>query len=139
MLVFTYGMLTNSNVMSPDAVRLGAAELPGYGWEMLSHANVFKCPGNTVNGVLWEIDYQLLKQLDRREGYPYSYYREMVQVRHRNRNRAAWVYVMTRRHRRQVRSCYPSEHYFYSVLEGLEESGITDPNMEHQYDAYGYN
>ncbi len=138
MLVFTYGMLTNSNIMSAEARRLGAAELPGFAWEMLSHANVFRRPGNSVLGVLWEIDYNLLKQLDRREGYPYSYTREMVRVQHHGRTRAAWVYIMTRHHRRQVRECYPSEHYFYSVLEGLEESGIADPNLEH-HDAYGFN
>ena len=133
MLVFTYGMLTNSNIMSADAKRLGAAELPGYAWEMLSHANVFKRHGNKVLGVLWEIDYNLLRQLDRRDGYPYSYTRELVQIKYQGRDKAAWVYTMTRQHRRQVQLLYPSEHYFYSVLEGLEESGITDPNVEHEY------
>ena len=55
MLYFAYGMNTNDNAM-PDAKRLGTATLLNYSWEMLQYANVYDNYGQTVSGILWDVN-----------------------------------------------------------------------------------
>lgn len=129
LLVFTYGMLTNNDVMPESAIRLGPAALPGFGWEMLCYANVYDKPGNMALGVLWEIDYDILEDLDYREGYPNFYSREYVDVLHEGIPKLAWVYVMTEDYRKVLTGSTPSESYLNLVIEGFKTDGISVPNI----------
>jgi gamma-glutamylcyclotransferase (GGCT)/AIG2-like uncharacterized protein YtfP len=129
LLFFSYGMLTHNDVMSEGAIRLGPAALPGFEWEMLCYANVYDKPGNMVLGVLWEIDRDILDDLDQREGYPTFYDREYVDILHGGIAKQAWVYFMTDSYREILRRTTPSESYLNTVIEGFATDGITMPNL----------
>ena len=138
-LFFSYGMLTNNDVMPEGAERLGPAALPGFEWEMLCYANVYDKPGNMVLGVLWEIDYDILDDLDHREGYPSFYGRVYADILHEGIPKQAWVYVMTEDYRMILRDTPPSASYVRTVIEGFATDGITMPNLnvaELGYEAY---
>ena len=91
---FAYGMLTDPNNME-SANLVGVATLPNYTFEMLQFANVVATPGSKVYGCLWEIDRDLLAQLDRTEGYPIFYDRKTVPVLCNGTRYEAELYTMT--------------------------------------------
>lgn len=127
MLIFTYGMLTHPKVMEPDAHRLGSAMLYGYRWEMLQYANVVACSDYSTTGILWEIDNQILTELDYREGYPDFYDRIYVEVEHNNRMKSAWVYSMTPKYRANLMNTTPSANYSTTVTEGFAIDKLSVP------------
>ena len=124
MLYFAYGMNTNNAQMSPAAMRLGIAELPGFGWEMLLYANVYESTDLSCIGILWEIDDAILDGPDMREGYPTFYTRLLVDVLHNGETKQAWVYTMTPDSKESLRNTKPSTHYFNSVVEGYATDGL---------------
>ena len=59
MLYFAYGMNTNRSEMAqrcPGALSLGHARLVDRIFRFATHADVVKCRGSYVDGVLWTID-----------------------------------------------------------------------------------
>lgn len=124
MLYFAYGMNTNNAQMSTTAQRLGPAELHGFAWEMLLYANVYEAWDKSTIGILWEIDDEVLRGLDIREGYPTFYDRLLVNVEHNGETKQAWVYSMTPENRNYLKDKKPSQHYFDSVVEGYATDGI---------------
>ena len=59
MLYFSYGMNTNRSGMAqrcPGALILGHARLIDYSFRFATHADVVKCKGAYVDGVLWAVD-----------------------------------------------------------------------------------
>ena len=128
--VFSYGI--NLNI---DEVSL---RLPGFkgfdiatlsGWQMTwdktygrgdsTFCNVHQKRGAEVFGVILYVGEKELKALDRFEGYPEHYQREMVVVKQRTDygsiERKAWVY--TSKHRDPDGA--PSWRYCTGVMEGL--------------------
>ena len=88
MLYFAYGMNTNRSEMAqrcPGALSLGHARLVDRIFRFATHADVVKCRGSYVDGVLWTIDDFHLNALDRLEGYPYYYNRRSLRVAHNDR------------------------------------------------------
>ena len=124
MLFFSYGMLTNNDVMVPTAKRLGVAVLDGYCWEMLRYANVYPSIEDGVVGILWEIDKDILTDLDLREGFPTMYTRLLVEVSHDDEMKMAWVYSMTDRYHDYFKDTVPNTIYLTSVREGYLTDGI---------------
>lgn len=127
MKILTYGFLTNSAAMPDGATRLGPAVLHGYRWEMLQFANVFVSRGNSFLGILWEIDDVILKELDRREGYPHLYERVQVSVELDSGPELAWVYTMTPDSRKMYEGSTPSDYYFDTVAQGYAEDNMPLP------------
>lgn len=121
-------MNTNNDQMSPSAVRIGAAELQGYAWEMLLFANVYQKSNAETIGILWDIDDEILSALDMREGFPTFYTRLIVDVVHNGEVMQAWVYTMTDENRDRLTGTTPSEHYYNSVVTGYATSGLALPN-----------
>lgn len=122
--LFTYGMLTNRDIMDPTAKLVGAARAPGWQFEMLTFANVRPWPAVSAHGVLWEIDDDILKSCDYREGYPHLYDRVLTSVYVGDREYRAWVYTLTRSGRDDYACHRASEYYVDSVLEGYIQHGV---------------
>ena len=123
MLYFAYGMNTNRRGMAqrcPGALSLGHARLIDYSFRFATHADVVKCKGSYVDGVLWTIDDFHLNALDRLEGYPYYYNRRSLRVAHDNRIVMAETYYMQPGNL----DALPSQSYFDMVVEGYNQHNI---------------
>ena len=123
MLYFAYGMNTNRSEMAqrcPGALSLGHARLVDRIFRFATHADVVKCRGSYVDGVLWTIDDFHLNALDRLEGYPYYYNRRSLRVAHDNRIVMAETYYMQPGNLDSL----PSQSYFNMVVEGYNQHNI---------------
>lgn len=126
--LFTYGMLTNTNIMDQGAVSLGAAVIQDWQFEMLTFANVRSEPGSAAEGVLWEINDEILKSCDWREGYPSLYNRVEVNAVLKDTPYAepvkCWVYTLTPRGRTSYLGSRASDHYVSCVAEGYRQHRV---------------
>ena len=123
MKMFSYGMNCNLDGMErrcPDAVCLGAAELPDWKFSFKYHADVEPCANSSVAGVLWDISAADLDTMDQQEGYPDYYLRDTVMVLHQGSLVPAIVYFMTPGHE----LCFPSDSYWDMVLEGYQQNQV---------------
>ena len=123
MLYFAYGMNTNRSEMAqrcPGALSLGHARLVDRIFRFAIHADVVKCRGSYVDGVLWTIDDFHLNALDRLEGYPYYYNRRRLRVAHNDRIVMAETYYMQPGNLDSL----PSQGYFDMVVEGYNQHNI---------------
>jgi len=123
MLYFAYGMNTNRSEMAqrcPGALSLGHARLIDRLFRFATHADVVKCKGSYVDGILWTIDDVHLNALDRMEGYPYYYNRHGLRVAHNNRIVMAETYYMQPGNLDSL----PSQSYFNMVVEGYNQHKI---------------
>jgi len=123
MLYFAYGMNTNRSEMAqrcPGALSLGHARLVDRIFRFATHADVVKCRGSYVDGVLWTIDDFHLNALDRLEGYPYYYNRRSLRVAHNDRIVMAETYYMQPGNLDSL----PSQGYFDLVVEGYNQHNI---------------
>lgn len=124
--LFTYGMLTNTNIMDDGAVSLGAAIIDDWQFEMLTFANVKPKSGSQAEGVLWEINDEILESCDWREGYPSLYNRQEVTATLRNgETRSCWVYTLTESGRSSYVKGSASLHYVTTVTEGYLQHGVS--------------
>ena len=123
MLYFAYGMNTNRSGMAqrcPGALSLGHARLIDYSFRFAIHADVVKCKGSYVDGVLWTIDDFHLNSLDHLEGYPFYYNRRALRVAHEDRVVMAETYYMQSGNLDNL----PGQDYFDMVVEGYKEHGV---------------
>lgn len=95
-MTFAYGMNMYPETMPPTAAGQ-AAWLPGYRLAWRGFADVEEHEGGVVPGVLWEFARdEDLWQLDRREGVPHLYRRQLLTVVTADaEEHQAWVYRMT--------------------------------------------
>ena len=123
MLYFAYGMNTNRRGMTqrcPGALSLGHARLIDYSFRFATHADVVKCKGSYVDGVLWTIDNFHLNSLDLLEGFPYYYNRRALRVAHEDRIVMAETYYMQPGNLDNL----PGQGYFDMVVEGYKEHKV---------------
>ena len=104
----------------PGAQALGHARLIDHVFRFATHADVVKCPGAFVDGVLWEINNSHLKALDSLEGFPYYYNRRALRVAFEGRTVMAETYYMQPGNLDRE----PSRGYFATVLEGYQQHQI---------------
>jgi gamma-glutamylcyclotransferase len=57
------------------------------------YANIVKSPKYTVQGVLYGIEKSGIKKLDKYEGFPSNYYREIIDVYVNRWRVSTWVYI----------------------------------------------
>jgi len=122
-IYFAYGYNTNSQHMArrcPDAVCLGPARLLDHKFRFAYHADVVRARRNTVNGVLWRLTPQCLRNLDRFEGYPVYYKRKRLLAKQGTKFRKAIVYTMTRKGDINL----PGSEYLTALLQGYQEHGV---------------
>ena len=123
MLYFSYGMNTNRDGMAqrcPGAVSLGHARLIDRTFRFAVHADVVKCSGSYVDGVLWQIEPHHLNALDSLEGYPFYYNRRPLRVHYQERTLLAETYYMTPGKLDEP----PGQSYFDMVVEGYRKHNV---------------
>lgn len=136
MLYFSYGMNTNQVEMAlrcPGATSLGHARLIDHVFRFATHADVVKCRGAFVDGVLWEIDNTHLRALDNLEGFPYYYNRRALRVAFEGRTVMAETYYMQPGHLDSAPSC----GYFTTVLEGYRQHKIPQDQLYNSMEVFG--
>ena len=138
-LYFAYGSSLNIGQMKqrcPDSVGISPAVLAG--WKLIerTYADIEECPGNFVNGALYEISEKDLAELDLYEGYPEYYTRQEVMVSDNGTYRKAWVYIMTEECcKRRDHGSY-SDRYRKNCSDGAKYWGI--PNAFSNVPDTGY-
>ena len=129
MKYFSYGMNTNGEQMAqrcPQARCLGSATLLDHEFRFAGHADVVPDPGNQVEGVLWEITPACLDALDRLEGFPDYYLRDIVRVVWQGKLELAMTYYMTGDRADQL----PTDSYVAMLREGYTEHGVPEQQID---------
>lgn len=124
MYYFAYGMLTDPYVMPEDAEFYGKAVLNNHSLEFKYYANAIKST-DSMYGVLWGIDDEILRELDMVEGVPTLYTRKQVQVSNKEIGTVtAWVYNMTADTRKHMAGKTPAVSYLKSLAYGYRMAEI---------------
>lgn len=129
MRYFAYGANTNRRQMvhrCPGALYLGLATLTGYELVFRGVADLRLAADRTVKGAIWDLDQTHLLALDRFEGYPTLYGRELVTVECDGRLVSAVVYRMPPG--RQVAP--PSRAYLDTLAAGYAACGLPAGQLE---------
>ena len=140
-LYLAYGSNMNQTQMAfrcPTAEVMGTSELKGYellfrGARRGAVATVEPKEGGTVPVLLWKIRKADEQALDRYEGYPRLYGKQMLQVELKGKEVSAMGYIMTPGHELGV----PSDGYADIIWEGYEQCGLdTKPLADAIDNAY---
>ena len=127
-LYFAYGSNLNVGQMAvrcPQAGVVGKAVLEGY--ELAFRRGVLTIlpkEGGRVNGLLWRINAWDELTLDRYEGYPHLYTKELLPVQTDSGPQTVVAYVMTAPYSEKVQP--PAATYLQTVLDGCRMAGF-DP------------
>lgn len=117
----------------PGATSLGHARLIDHVFRFAIHADVVKCQGAFVDGVLWEINDRHLKALDSLEGFPHYYNRRALRVAFEGRTVMAETYYM----QPGRLDSEPSRGYFTTVLEGYQQHNIPLDQLYNSQEVFG--
>lgn len=135
---FAYGSNMNLNQMEfrcPAAKVVENVRLDGYrlafGGTRSDHgvATIIPEEGSYVEGVLWSITSECEASLDRYEGYPHLYGKEMVTVRGEgDLQQNVAVYIMNA----PYKDCpsIPSDFYLKGIVEGCHQNGISTTSIQ---------
>lgn len=129
-----YGSNLNVQQMKdrcPGAVQIGSTVLPGYritfrgNWRM-GVANIEPRKGSSVPVGIWSITEADERRLDRYEGYPALYTKQVMMVKLPDlRTVPAIVYVMTP----NKAWCRPSPDYLRTIRQGYQDFGFCDRRL----------
>lgn len=134
-LYFAYGSNMDGEQMvtrTPWARRVGWAKLKDWRLEFRGVADVAPVEGADVLGALWQVTPADLARLDRYEGYPYLYGRQVVKVNTANGVRNAIVYVMTGAAGRRATSNIspPSRFYLDGIRDGYRQLQLPQKGLD---------
>ena len=127
-LYFAYGSNLNLSQMAarcPMAYVMSRAVLEGY--ELAFRRGVLTIlpkEGSRVNGLLWRVNAWDELTLDRYEGYPHLYTKELLPVRTDSGPQTVVAYVMTAPYCERTQP--PTSTYLQTVLDGCRMAGF-DP------------
>ncbi len=138
MLYIAYGSNLNLPQMAmrcPTAKVVGTSELKDYellfrGGRRSSVATVEPLKGSSVPVLLWKLRERDLQALDRYEGYPSFYRKEIHPVELNGKSIQAMVYIMNDGHPFGS----PSDYYLGTILEGYESAGFDTEVLEQAVD-----
>lgn len=127
-LYIAYGSNLNLPQMAfrcPTAKVVGASEIKGYellfrGGRKGAVATVEPLEGSSVPVILWKIRPGDEQALDRYEGYPHFYRKEMMEVELNGKAVPGMVYVMNGGHELGA----PSDFYLNTIMEGYKTAGF---------------
>ena len=127
-LYIAYGSNLNLPQMAfrcPTAKVVGASEIKGYellfrGGRKGAVATVEPLEGGSVPVLLWKIRRGDEQALDRYEGYPHFYRKEMMEVELNGKTVSGMVYVMNGGYELGA----PSDFYLNTILEGYKTAGF---------------
>ena len=118
MLYMAYGMNMNVEAMAercPDATPLGGFYLPNYRLVFRGVADIVPDETSVCPVALWDITPKCLEALDRLEGYPTLYGRELLN--------GGWI---TYQMRDTTRTSPPSAFYYDMIEQGYKDFGLDD-------------
>lgn len=136
-LYFAYGSNMNLDQMEfrcPEARAAGTVRLEDYRLAFCGNASgcgvatILPEEGSHVDGVLWEITPECEGSLDRYEGYPALYGKEMVCVKDKSGTEME-VMAYTINSPYKERPASPSQLYLKGILEGCRQNGIRLGNV----------
>jgi gamma-glutamylcyclotransferase (GGCT)/AIG2-like uncharacterized protein YtfP len=127
-LYIAYGSNLNLTQMAfrcPTAKVVGASEIKGYellfrGGRKGAVATVEPLESGSVPVLLWKIRQSDEHALDRYEGYPHFYRKEMMEVELNGKTVPGMVYVMNSGHELGA----PSDFYLNTIMEGYKTAGF---------------
>jgi len=133
-LYIAYGSNLNLPQMAyrcPTAKVVGASEIKDYellfrGGPGSSVATVEPLKGASVPVLLWKLKERDLQALDRYEGYPSFYRKEILTVELKGKTVSAMVYIMNDGHPFGS----PSDYYLNTILEGYRSAGFDTEILE---------
>lgn len=133
-LYIAYGSNLNLPQMAfrcPTAKAVGISEIKDYellfrGGQRNSVATVEPFKGSRVPVLLWKLKERDLQALDRYEGYPHFYRKEIMEVELKGRPVSAMVYIMNDGHFPGS----PSDYYLNTILEGYKSAGFDTEILE---------
>jgi len=133
-LYIAYGSNLNLPQMSfrcPTAKVVGASEITDYellfrGGRKSSVATVEPLKGSSVPVLLWKLKERDLQALDRYEGYPSFYRKEILPVELKGKTVPAMVYIMNDGHPFGS----PSDYYLDTIMEGYQSAGFDTEFLE---------
>ena len=137
-LYIAYGSNLNLSQMKqrcPTARVIGASEIKDYELVFRSSrysavATIEPCEGSSVPVLLWGIQPEDEKSLDRYEGYPNFYEKDNMEIVLNGSTVSAMVYVMTPGHELGI----PSKRYKRSIEEGYMDAGFDTDFLENAVD-----
>ena len=133
-LYIAYGSNLNLPQMAfrcPTAKVVGASEIKDYellfrGGRKSSVATVEPLKGSSVPVLLWKLKERDLQALDRYEGYPSFYRKEILPVELKGKTIPAMVYIMNDGHPFGS----PSDFYLNTIMEGYQSAGFDTEFLE---------
>ena len=133
-LYIAYGSNLNLQQMAfrcPTAKVIGASKIKDYellfrGGRRGSVATVEPLKGSHVPVLLWELKEKDLQALDRYEGYPRFYRKEILDVELNGKTISAMVYIMNDGHPFGS----PSDYYLNAIMEGYKSAGFDTEYLE---------
>lgn len=133
-LYIAYGSNLNFPQMAqrcPTAKLVGASEIRGY--ELLFRgarngavATVKPLRDSSVPVLLWNLKERDHQALDRYEGYPHFYRKEILPVELNGKSTSAMIYIMNDGHPLGA----PSDYYLNTILDGYRTSGFDTDFLE---------
>ena len=131
-----YGSNLNARQMAvrcPDAVPVASGKLPG--WKLVfrrGFLTIERNKGSFVPVGIWAVSNNDLYNLDRYEGFPTFYRKEVMRIKCDDLvERDCLVYVMTEGHPVQA----PSDRYFYTVRLGYNDFALDKMPLDKAYEA----
>ena len=133
-LYIAYGSNLNLQQMAfrcPTAKVIGASKIKDYellfrGSRHSAVATVEPCKGGRVPVLLWTLKEKDLQTLDRYEGYPHFYRKEILDVELNGKTISAMVYIMNDGHPFGS----PSDYYLNAIMEGYKSAGFDTEYLE---------
>ncbi|KUO57867.1 MAG: gamma-glutamylcyclotransferase [Gracilibacter sp. BRH_c7a] len=133
-LYIAYGSNLNLPQMAfrcPTAKVVGTSEIKDYellfrGGRNSAVATVESLKGSNVPVLLWKLKERDLQALDRYEGYPSFYRKEILDVEMRGKTVPAMVYIMNDGHPFGS----PSDYYLNTIMEGYQSAGFNTELVE---------
>lgn len=133
-LYIAYGSNLNLPQMAfrcPTAKVVGASEIKDYellfrGGRKSSVATVEPLKGSSVPVLLWKLKERDLQALDRYEGYPSLYRKEILPAELKGKTIPAMVYIMNDGHPFGS----PSDYYLGTIMDGYQSAGFDTEFLE---------
>lgn len=94
-----------------------------------AYATVVPCKGDDVPVVIWQITAQDERSLDRYEGFPAHYYKELLTVEAGSKTLQGMAYIMNEKAVYRL----PSRQYLKTVLEGYRSFGLEETALCEAY------
>ena len=128
-LYAAYGSNINLEQMAyrcPHSIVAGTAMLKGYELQFRHHATIEPNEESEVPVLLWELDSQDEKFLDRYEGEPKYYRKENISLELNGETVEAMVYIMNGDTPLEA----PTEQYYGIIKQGYKENGLDTRYLE---------